>query len=187
MRKLSASIWLVFLILGYYLFDPNKAVFGQETRVGRSEPDSHLERGLDLLNHGRFFEASNELTAALEITPDSLTALAHRSKTYILTGQTSKALEDINRAIQLSPSNPELHKLRGDILSTSGDYRNAVSDYDRAIGLAPAMASAYNNRAVALANMNRNKEAVEDLNTAMDIAVAAPSSGSPAMFQGSKW
>jgi tetratricopeptide (TPR) repeat protein len=187
MRKFSASGWLVFLSLAYALLSLYSPVYGQQAKLDQPEGSEYLRRGLLLSDTGRFHEAISELTSALEIKPNSVTALAHRSKAYLLTDQASKALEDINKAISLSTSNAALYKERANTFSVLGDYKNAVADYDRVISLAPQSASAYNNRAVALSKLNRTKEAVEGLNTAMEVSGASPDALPPSVFEGSKW
>ncbi|MFH0958562.1 MAG: tetratricopeptide repeat protein [Pseudomonadota bacterium] len=187
MRRLCASSWIVFVALTYAMLSLNTLAWGQQTNPDPSDSNYYLKKGFTLMNNGHFLEAISVLTSALENKPNSVTALTQRSRAYLLTGQTSKALEDINNAIYLSSSNSELYKLRADTLSTLGDHKSAVSDYNRAINLSPNSSSAFNNRAVALANLNKNKEALEDLNAAMEISLTSPNTSPPSVFEGSKW
>ena len=74
---------------------------------------------------------------ALELYPDSITALNNRGVHYKENGSLGMALVDFDRVIELDGRDRIAYNNRGMTRRVMGEYENAVADFDRAIEIEP--------------------------------------------------
>lgn len=90
-----------------------------------------------LIDMGRYEEALNVLTIALQISPNCGISLGYRGKAYKLMQRYDEALADLDRAIYLDPGNTTAFHTRIDTYRSMGDLDKALADLDQAIQLKP--------------------------------------------------
>ena len=101
---------------------------------GQSEAEKHSDRGIELIEQGRYEEAIGELDEAIELNPALAVAYASRGAAHGQLGNLSHAIFDYDRAIDLDPSSAA-YANRGQAYSDLGNIQHAVSDLQRALSL----------------------------------------------------
>jgi tetratricopeptide repeat protein len=90
----------------------------------------------------RYDDAINDLSAAIQLTPNNPELYTLRGQMYLYLYQWDNVLADYNKAIQLDPTYADAYFLRGvlyySILQTGAEhYSDALSDFQRYVELAP--------------------------------------------------
>ena len=88
----------------------------------------HNQRGRELLNHGQYQQAVDELTAAIEAQPDFALAYNARGFTYHMLRDTAHALADLDEAIRLDPAYANAYHNRGVAKNAAGDKAGSAAD-----------------------------------------------------------
>jgi tetratricopeptide (TPR) repeat protein len=133
------------------------------------------KKGLSLQAKGNYQQAIDNYTQALQLTPDSSTALStylNRGYANLNLSNWQAAIDDYNRALQIDPNDARAYSERGDARRELGDIQGAIADYTQAINLDPSLAYAYNNRAFVLNRQGNLNEAEADLNKAAELLLA---------------
>ncbi|KAI8908648.1 hypothetical protein DFJ77DRAFT_422584, partial [Powellomyces hirtus] len=90
-----------------------------------------LAEGDALTRQGHFSAATSLYTRALEICPFDATALAARSRCYILQGNDDLALADAHAALKSDPHSSKAQCALADALFNRGDFEEALLIYHR--------------------------------------------------------
>lgn len=126
-----------------------------------SEGEILLKRGDGYYFNGRYAEAIEEYTRAIEIDPGLAAAYRYRASAYLALEEHLRALADFDRAIEIDPDFAEAHLGRGVLHYRQGAYSEAIDDFDRVIALDPWNSNAQFYKALACEKVGRLREAVE--------------------------
>lgn len=137
---------------------------------GTSEATEHNNRGVELLNDGKWEEAIAELDMAIELDPSSAKAYNNRGYAYRELKQYEQALADFDKALELEPDYAGAYINRGGTNFDLEQYEQAIADYDMAIGLDPDSALTFANRGSAYAALGQTAEAKADYEKALPLA-----------------
>jgi tetratricopeptide (TPR) repeat protein len=122
-----------------------------------------VSQGNGLMNSGKYDEALNAYSKAIELSPKGdIAALAWSSKGDIFRNlaQYDQAITAYNEALALNPIDFESWKGKGIALSALGEYEEAIQAYDNAIKLYP----------IILLNNEKNAADGKDTNLQEDLA-----------------
>ena len=137
--------------------------------LGTGAAVSHFSQGVELQEQGRFEEAIDEYTKAIELDPNYAMAYSNRAAAYLYKGQYDLVMADCNKAIELDPELAMAYNNRGAAYATKGELDQAIADFDKAIELAPELAMAYNNRGAAYATKGELDKAIADFDKAIEL------------------
>jgi serine/threonine protein kinase/tetratricopeptide (TPR) repeat protein len=104
--------------------------------AGRNSADLLECRSLARQNQKDYVAASEDLTLAIGVRPDSASLLAKRGALYLVTYAPQSALRDFQDALRLDAANPDALVGRGLAHAALGQYLDAVADADRALKMA---------------------------------------------------
>ena len=79
---------------------------------------------------GRWKEAEQAYTQAIQNDAGDASFYQHRAKVRSLEGDQQHALEDCTRAIRLLPGDAPGYQVRGDVYRALSEPRKALADYD---------------------------------------------------------
>jgi tetratricopeptide (TPR) repeat protein len=137
--------------------------------VKRLSARDWFDKGYALGIAGRYQEAIEAYTKAIELDPNFALAYSDRSADYIYLGNHWQALRDCDRAIELDPKLAGAYINRGVAYENLGDYKQAIRNYDKAIELDPKIANAYNNRGFAYYELGDHRQAIRDYERAIEL------------------
>jgi len=151
-----------------------KTRFGQyNAAVNRLSATDWFEKGFVLGIAGRYKEAIEAYTRAIELNPKYEEAYNNRGGAYPHLGEYRQAIRDFNKAIELKPDNAGAFYNRGLAYAYLGDNQQAISDYDRAIGLLPKDALPYtlpyHGRGLAYDSLGDHQQAIRDYDRAIEL------------------
>jgi tetratricopeptide (TPR) repeat protein len=89
---------------------------------------AHNQRGRDLIQQGKYREAVDELTAALNAKPEFALALNARGFAYVLLKDWPRATADLDAALRLDPNYANAYQNRSFARKGSGDAPGAAID-----------------------------------------------------------
>lgn len=117
----------------------------------------------------RFDEAIACCDGALELVPDSTSALGMRAAACWYSDQLVEAADDFSRVLALHDDSHEALSGRGQVYAEMGEYQQALTDLDNAIQLVKtkeipgsSLAYALSGRALAKAGLGRLEESMDD-------------------------
>jgi tetratricopeptide (TPR) repeat protein len=129
-----------------------------------SEPDlaeGHTSLAMALMCQYRYAESGAELTRALELNPNSVTARQFRTIWLMTMGRLTEALAESDRALQLDPFSLPVNTMRGFVLTASRRYDPALEQAHIARSIAPDSVSPYEQLARQYWLRQRPAEALE--------------------------
>ena len=94
--------------------------------------EAHNLRGRQLTTAGKYTEAIQELSEAIQMKPGLAPAYNARGYAYILTQQYAKAIADFDVAIRINPSYANAFQNRGWSKKNAGDETGAKLDWEQA-------------------------------------------------------
>jgi tetratricopeptide (TPR) repeat protein len=107
-------------------------------RGGRgAEAPVYLARAQACAAVGRYVEAADDYTCALELEPANVAARTGRGWAYVVLEAPAQALRDFEEAVRLDPENGDAHNGRGYARARVGRHREAVADAEEALRLGP--------------------------------------------------
>ncbi len=124
---------------------------------------------------GRYTEAIQSYSKALEILPENIETLQNLGQTYRLSGQTDLAIASFEKAISLSPTASSALVNLGLAYLDKGESQRAVDAYRRAADVNPHNALAHFNLGNASYRENDLKSAIEHYQNAVRIDPALAS------------
>lgn len=157
------------------------------------DAQAYIERGESLSEEGRFLEAVDDFSAAIELEPDNADAYFLRGRAHYdyacqvvieVTGQTTQdvallpdeavqhleqALADYTSAIELDPQNPKAYNNRANAYASLGNEESALDDYDSALELDSTLSLTYFNRGLLHYRAGNHDQAIADLETYLEL------------------
>jgi tetratricopeptide (TPR) repeat protein len=130
---------------------------------GAKTTDLFRGRGLARMKLGKYPEAVEDYSRALELAPDG-DIYQHRGWAHFFSDAWKLALRDFSKAIELDPTAGDAHTGRGLARVMLGDYRGAVADAEAALFRKPKTPEMMHNiacifaQAVARAEADRHGE-----------------------------
>lgn len=105
----------------------------------RTTPEFDLERALeirsvDLAIAKRFAEAKQDLDRALQLNPQSATALNGRAWTLYRWKNTAEGMEDVNASLRINGAYAAAWDTRAHLYQLLGQFNRAFNEYEAAIG-----------------------------------------------------
>ena len=154
----------------------------------------YLSLGKDALAAKNYPKAINNLTEAIKLSPNLVTAYESRAKAYIKTGENNKAVSDYIRAgeiqrfkkeyneaigffssaLELSADNNSALIGRGGAKLDKGDYRSAMEDFDAALRNDIGQYSAQYGMAKCYFKMGEHKKAEKYFKAAYQLNASDP-------------
>jgi arylsulfatase A-like enzyme/Flp pilus assembly protein TadD len=98
---------------------------------------NRLDEGRTLLVQGRFDEAADTLTRALQSDPGNPTILFQRGRALLAAGHADRAGEDFSAVLALNPRNPDALQNLGSVRLAKGDLDGAAALFQRILDAAP--------------------------------------------------
>jgi serine/threonine-protein kinase len=145
------------LALGRY--EPAESSFDQYLQKGGEEKsDIFRGRGLARMKLGKYPEAVDDYTRALELAPDP-DIYQHRGWAHFFSDAWKLALRDFGKSIELDPEAGDAYTGRGLARVMLGDYRGAVADAEEALRRKPGTPEMMHNIACTFAQAAARAEA----------------------------
>ena len=108
-------------------------------RVRQTDVHEHFSQGVALGLSGKYHEAINELSKAVEGDPNHVVAHTSLGVAFHRLGEEDRALLCYEAALKIDPGYAEAHYFRANILYSQGNAREAITEYTIAIGLEPEL------------------------------------------------
>lgn len=104
---------------------------------GSALAEIYRERGVHYSNLGHFRESIADLSNAIKLNSNYVTAYINRANAYAKLEQYNEAFQDFAEAQRLSPKNKSIYVLRGSLNFLLGRFQEAASDYQYYLTLVP--------------------------------------------------
>ncbi len=121
-----------------------------------------IDRGLMLLNSGKFEEGIVDFTSAIELEPKNATALANRGIARVWKGDHAAAEKDLAAAEAIDPDNAIAIRARALTAERKGDFEAAAKAYSAALAKEPGSVFALLHRASVYRAMGEYAKALAD-------------------------
>src|SRR5215216_528229 len=109
------------------------------TPIKQTHARAHFTQGLELGLSGKYHEAIDELSKAVEEDPEHVVTHTSLGVAFHRLGEDDRALSCYEAALRIDPIYAEAHYLRANILYSHGNVREAIAGYTIAIGLKPEL------------------------------------------------
>jgi len=113
------------------------------TPIKQTHARAHFLQGLELGLSGKYHEAIDELSKAVEEDPNDVVAHTNLGVAFHRLGEEDRALACYETALRIDPIYVEAHYFRANILYSHGNVREAMAGYTIAIGLKPELIEAH--------------------------------------------
>ena len=143
---------------------------------GKLSAEQRIEVALQHADAGRYKEALDVLSRAIEEYPDHPGLLGARGSLLLGENKPSLALADLEKAVKLAPDSALLLVNRSQAYRRFNRLREAMADLDKAVEMSPQLVPARFNRGVLLFGESRYEEALADFDLCITLApeVAGP-------------
>ena len=128
-----------------------------------------FEKGLALMESGKYQDAIEAYSKAIELNPEYAWAYCNRGIAYRNLEDYRQAIRDYDKAIELDPKDADIYCNRGNAYGSLGDYRQAIRDYDKAIELNSKDADTYYNRGITYGSLGDYRQAIRDFDRAIEL------------------
>jgi tetratricopeptide (TPR) repeat protein len=125
------------------------------------------QQGVVNYERGKYKEAIQDLTQAIELNPRNSLAYNRRGDAFYRLGDYQKAQADASQAIRLNPQDANAYYDRGFAAYELGKYQEAIADYTKAIKLNSGNVYAYYGRGVASVEIKNYQAAIGDFSKAI--------------------
>ncbi|MDZ8050393.1 MAG: tetratricopeptide repeat protein [Aulosira sp. ZfuVER01] len=132
-----------------------------------SDPKLLYLQGVEKYEAGKYQEAVNDFTQAIEINPRNALAYNRRGDAFYRLGDYQKSLSDSSKAIQLNPQDANAYYDRGFSHYELGKYKEAIADYTKAIKLNAKNPYNYYGRGLVRAKLKDHQGAMADFGKAI--------------------
>lgn len=126
-------------------------------------------RGMVLVDLGRYSEALDDLNRAIEARPNAYAERQFRAQAYLATQRASAARTDIDALLQMHANDGYTQRLLGELQLAEGAPKLALKSLTRALALNTKDARAYLLRAQAHAALGELSARTRDLKMACDL------------------
>lgn len=135
-----------------------------------SEPETQLNRGIELLGQGQYNLAIVHLSQTVKECPNAAEAYGRRAQAYFRLGRWTEALADATKAVTLNPKFADAFAVRADTWLMLNQVKAALNDAEKAVALNPQ--SAWYNSSCGWAHqcMKNNAKALESFDKALKIS-----------------
>ena len=165
LRELNSNYVTLYVPTGYQPTEKELAARMAEKPTSVSE---FLDRGVTLLDSGRYDEAIADFSGAIALDKTKPTAFADRALAYIYKGDKLKARADLDAAAALDPKEPVMLRARGLLAEGEEKWQDAADAYTASLTKDPGNSFARGHRAIVLAQLNKNDEALTDSAAALE-------------------
>jgi tetratricopeptide (TPR) repeat protein len=119
--------------------NPQRALYAQNQglKLNPSDVELLVDRALTFGVSGMYFEALDDLNAAVDLAPDNPDVYAMRAAAYRQLESPDLAEENVAQALKLSPSHPAALLERGYLRRDKGDLAGARTDWLTVIQVLP--------------------------------------------------
>ena len=131
--------------------------------------ESYCLKGRIYTRMGRYEEAVEAFTKAIEMNEEDDDAYSGRGVVYEKMQMYDRALEDYTRAIQLKSDDADTYFFRASLYFELEKYKKALEDYTRAIQLKSDDADTYCLRGCAYCETGEYKKAIQDYSRAIEL------------------
>lgn len=145
------------------------AAHGTTGSPDKSNAAPLIKVGQESYDSGKYDEAVNAFTRALEANPNSAEAYAGRGLAKRGLNDNAAALADITRALELDPKNADAYRGRSMLKRSQNDYQGALADADRSVQFAPNNYRNYLTRGLAKTGLQDFNAALADYNRAIEL------------------
>lgn len=104
-------------------------------------------RGMALTDLGRYTEALDDLSRAIEARPSAIAERQFRAVAYLALGRLKQVESDIAVLLAYEPDNAMTHRLQGELWLKSQEFKRSLVAFDRALTLNTKDVRAYSLRA----------------------------------------
>ncbi len=104
-------------------------------------------RGMALTDLGRYTEALDDLSRAIEVRPGAIAERQFRAVAYLALGRLKQVESDIAVLLAYEPDNAMTHRLQGELWLKSQEFKRSLVAFDRALTLNTKDVRAYSLRA----------------------------------------
>jgi Tfp pilus assembly protein PilF len=137
-------------------------------RLAPSDPEPHVQRGMECLRRDMIAAASDAFEAALARSPKHARAHCYLGTVWEQRQDLKRAFDYYDRAVALAPDDAIIRCDRSLALLRRGEHTAALKDANRAIRLQHHLGAAHAARGQVLLTLRRFDEAVESFNEAID-------------------
>ncbi len=130
---------------------------------------AHNTRGLAFMQAGRYREAIDDFSFAIDHERKVAGFYDNRQNAYRQSGLFNEALSDANMAIQLAPTYSFVFRGRASVYHDMGKYDLAVDDFSQAIRLAPQNGGLFIERGKIFRTQSKFDDAISDFSHALDL------------------
>jgi tetratricopeptide (TPR) repeat protein len=127
------------------------------------------QQGVSRYEAGKFQEAVEDFTQAIELDSQNALAYNRRGDTFYRLGDYQKAQADSSKAILLNPQDANAYYDRGFSFYELGKYQEALADYTQAIKLDAKNPFFYYGRGLTRIKLKDNKKAIGDFSKAIAV------------------
>jgi arylsulfatase A-like enzyme/Flp pilus assembly protein TadD len=120
---------------------------------------NRLDEGRTLIVQGRFDEAADTLTRALQNDPGNPTILFQRGRALLAAGHADRAGEDFSAVLALNPRNPDALQNLGSVRLAKGDLDEAAALFQQILDAAPDSPKALTSLGIARVRQGRFADA----------------------------
>ncbi|WP_193199894.1 tetratricopeptide repeat protein [Nostoc sp. MG11] len=157
---LSGIAGCITLGIGTWFFQPPKPI---------SNAQKLYKQGVSKYEGGKFQEAIEDFTQAIELDSQNALAYNRRGDAFYRLGDYQKAQADSSQAIVLNPQDANAYYDRGFSLYELGKYKEAIADYTQAIKLDVKNPFFYYGRGLTWIKLKDNKKAIGDFSKAIAV------------------
>ncbi len=129
--------------------------------IPASSPFTHTVRGVGFNDDGRYAEAAEEFSRALQLEPTSLHARVGLADSLNRLSRREEARQEADRALQLHPDSVEAWLQQGVSLGLDGRYEQAAEFLRRAAGAASDHPTVYQALATCYTRLGQHQKVVE--------------------------
>lgn len=133
-----------------------------------------IDRGVLLLDAGKFDEAIADFDQAVTMEPKNAWALANRGIAHAWKRDVATAEKDLRAAEALDADNPVVMRARGLMAELDGDFAVAAEAYSQSLQVQPGNIFALMHRAAVYRALNQNDKALADTEMAIKAGHATP-------------
>lgn len=143
-------------------------VFHVTTGVGLSH-NIHNNLGITYDKVGRYQEAIEELSRALQLDPGYIDVMTNTAVTYFHMDRCDEAVQALQEAIRLKPDNVQAHCNLGNIYASQGRYDEACKEIQKAIGLDAEYAPAHNSLGTIHVEQKNDQAAIKEFQAGIEL------------------
>jgi tetratricopeptide (TPR) repeat protein len=119
--------------------EPDRALaaYGQAIKLRPEEPDLRIDRALALAGVERYWDAIEDLDAAIRQQPGRAEAYVYRAQSLLKLSRAAQAETDLGKALGIDPAQPDALLLRGTLRAQRGNEAGARSDWEKVAQAGP--------------------------------------------------